>query len=172
MSRVTTFSRVFPSYHPRKGKKTDFVEKIWKSLYINGNCPDPLNDYIYQYAKQTIDLASYNLISPKHQTIRQGNRWKVGDKFSPRVWSGKPYYSKQITIAPDIEIKKVWDIEIKYSRVNGKKGSISCILINDKIWTDWDLLAKNDGLELSDLLAWFNKPMQGQIICWNEKINY
>ena len=28
MSRVMTFSRVFPSYHPRKGDPTYFVEAI------------------------------------------------------------------------------------------------------------------------------------------------
>lgn len=30
--RVTTFSRYFPSYHPRKGEPTNFVFKIWNSV--------------------------------------------------------------------------------------------------------------------------------------------
>lgn len=46
----------------------------------------------------------------KEHTIRKGKRWKVGDKFSPRIWSGKPYKSKQIILAPDTEIKQVFDI--------------------------------------------------------------
>lgn len=62
MSRVITFSRVFPSYHP-----------IIPSAPVTAG--------------------------------------KVGDKFSPRVWSGKPYRSKMITIAPDIEVKQIWDFE-------------------------------------------------------------
>ena len=30
---VITYSRFFPTYHPRKGEPTFFVEKIWKGLY-------------------------------------------------------------------------------------------------------------------------------------------
>jgi hypothetical protein len=33
MSRVLTFSRVFPAYHPKAGQPTGFVEKIWKGYY-------------------------------------------------------------------------------------------------------------------------------------------
>ena len=37
-------------------------------------------------------------VFPSHDTIR--------------VWSGQPYQSKQIIIAPPIQVKKVWDFEI------------------------------------------------------------
>jgi hypothetical protein len=163
MSRVITFSRVFPSYHPRKGEDTNFIRGLIISL--KGKEVAALNF--------GFDPEKY---IPKHHTIRQGNRWKVGDKFSPRVWSGKPYYSKQITIAPDIEIKKVWDIEIcdwcaMPSFIEGAPPKF--LTINGKICHDLELLAKNDGLSLIDLLYWFDKPFfKGQIICWNEKINY
>jgi hypothetical protein len=39
-------------------------------------------------------------------------------------------------------------------------------------------LAKNDGLSKKDFLSWFGldkkviKPFVGQIICWDEKVNY
>lgn len=36
----------------------------------------------------------------KHHTIRAGNRFKTGDYFSPRVWSGSPYNSKQLNMRP------------------------------------------------------------------------
>ena len=103
MSKVITFSRNFPSYHPKKGAPTYFVEKVLKSIdekhQLNVWNRSDLS-FINQWALTEC--------KPKHHTIRAGNRWKVGDKFSPRVWSDKPYKSKQITIAPDIEIKQIY----------------------------------------------------------------
>jgi hypothetical protein len=169
MSKVLTFSRVFPSYHPRKGEPTYFVEKIYKSLYLAKVVPEELASS-FNFA--VMNDESYQ---PKHHTIRAGHRWKVGDKFSPRVWSGKPYQSKQIIIAPDIEIKKVWDIRIHtiahWINYSGMMFPI-----------DYKELAKNDGLSTKDFLDWFGNPTQkgfkfhdvffGQIICWNENIEY
>lgn len=156
-----TFSRYFPAYHPRKGEPTYFVEGIWESIRNNQNIDSPQ----YHYMKFESDIMRWKQYQPKHHTIRAGNRWKVGDKFSPRVWSGKPYNSKQIIIAPDIEIKKVWNFEIKDSEVN-----INGFLYNGKTKD----LIKNDGLEEMDFWNWFQfpKPFSGQIICWNENINY
>ena len=108
MSKVITFSTTFPTYHPKAGEPTFFVEKIWESIRTKSNIDSPQ----YHYCKFEFDLMHWMKYSPKHHTIRAGNRWKAGEKFSPRVWSGKPYNSKQITIAPDIEINKVWNIEI------------------------------------------------------------
>jgi hypothetical protein len=105
-------------------------------------------------------------VSPKSHTIRQGHRFKPGDKFSPRVWSGKPYRSKQIIIAPDIEVVKTWDFEL---------GNMGNYLLNSKI-IPIDLLkiiAKNDGFsELDDFECWFKNDFDGQVICWNPNINY
>lgn len=156
-----TFSRYFPAYHPRKGEPTYFVEGIWESIRNNQNIDSPQ----YHYMKFESDIMRWKQYQPKHHTIRAGNRWKVGDKFSPRVWSGKPYNSKQIIIAPDIEIKKVWNFEIKDSEVY-----INGFLYNGKTKD----LIKNDGLEEMDFWNWFQfpKPFSGQIICWNENINY
>jgi hypothetical protein len=99
--RVITFSRTFPGYHPQAGKQTFFVEKVLKSIYWNKN------DYkeIDQPDGLDFDLGIYIESDPKHHTIRAGHRWKEGDWFSPRVWSGKPYNSKQIQFAPDIQLK-------------------------------------------------------------------
>lgn len=159
MSKVITFSRTFPSYHPRAGQPTFFVEKILAGLsdmhYPDFKIPKEFKNYDwYEY---------YNCNQPKYHTMRAGHQWKVGDKFSPRIWSGKPYNSKQIIIAPDIEIKKVWDFEIKNNMV----------LVNDKS-TIAELIAINDGLNNKDFKEWFQfpKPFEGQIICWNESIEY
>ncbi|SFC81300.1 hypothetical protein SAMN05421780_11063 [Flexibacter flexilis DSM 6793] len=106
----------------------------------------------------------------KNTTIRKGQRWREGDKFSPHVWSGKPYRSKQITIAPDITITQIYDIELVI-RGDHKEFIVSQ---NGEIITGYSIetLANNDGLSLDDFLAWFDKPFQGQIIGWSEEILY
>lgn len=178
MSRVITFSRVFPSYHPKAGQPTNFVEKVWKSL------GGPTQEHATAFEERKGDYTSsiawgYRMIDgEKHHTIREGHRWKAGDWFSPAVWgndinpkSGRsgPYHSKQIKFAPDIQIKKVWDFMVD---VEG------CFFINQKLYAypnsehTLQPLAKNDGLEWMDLLNWFQEPMIGQIICWNENIEY
>ena len=174
MSVVITFSRYFPSYHPRKGEPTFFVEKIWTSL----NIPFPESSTVTMLENiNTIELGIKKLYAfinslcldefdPKFHTIRAGKRWKVGDKFSPRVWSGKPYASKQIIIADDIKILKIWNFEIKNrellfnGEILGSTANIDCSI--------------NDGLLYEDFLAWFKfpNPFSGQIIAWNENVKY
>ena len=163
MSRIITFSRYFPAYHPRKGEPTYFVEQIYNGFYSKNNLMDYPNG---------LDVNDF-VKGIKHHTIRAGNRWKVGDKFSPRVWSGKPYNSKQIIIAPDIEIKKVFDVNFRI------RGSINFRIVNHRYHFDHEkmkLLAKNDGLSYDDFMAWFcngkDWDFKGQIICWNENIIY
>lgn len=166
MSRVITFSRTFPSHHPRRGEPTFFIEKIWASRHV---------DYDYKAPVKALLLIADKIFQaePKHHTIRAGKRWKVGDKFSPRVWSGKPYNSKQIIIGPDFEIKKIWDIEI-----SGSPHPI--IKIGKDGYPSAEELAKADGLSYDDFREWFTNSPQyrktqkfsGQVICWNESVNY
>jgi hypothetical protein len=168
MGKVLTFSRAFPSYHPRKGEPTYFVEKITQSRILLGNIPCDIPDEIFS-------TEMYHICEPKYHTIRAGNRWKVGDQFSPRVWSGKPYNSKQIIIVPDIEVKKVWDIVVEkdcFQLESGVKVVTKIIIDGKHITSNYEPLSMNDGLSLDDLCNWFNKPFKGQIICWNENINY
>jgi hypothetical protein len=104
------------------------------------------------------------LTPPKYHTIRAGNRWKVGETFSARIWSGKPYRSKQVEFA-QLPIKKIWNIEFDE---NG-------VIAIDGFYTDKDYeIAMNDGLAEDDFYSWFpmGKPFKGQIICWNENVNY
>jgi hypothetical protein len=163
MSRVLTFSRTFPSYHPRKGEPTYFVEKLNKSLPI-WKYGIIFTDLIHNDIP-FFDIEYYKTCEKKYHTIRAGHRWKVGDNFSPRVWSGKPYQSKQIIIAPDLEVKKVWDFEIKENS----------IMVNSFLYSGAEnRIAKNDGLDRDDFLNWFKYPksFDGQIICWDSSINY
>jgi len=166
MSKVITFSRVYPAYHPRKGQQTDFVGKIWEGIYLQ--YPEWLGDHYEELKPLYSYIGLHGILPPKHHIIRAGHRWKVGDKFSPRVWSGKPYQSKQIIIAPDIEVKKVWDFEVYFEKTLQQKQVLK--LKSGK--ANIPEIATNDGLNLIDFLHWFNKPFTGQIICWNENINY
>lgn len=167
MSRVLTFSRTYPSYHPRAGQPTYFVEQFQNCLCSIGialyHGIDPPMDFL--------ESLTPLMVGYKHHTIRAGHRWKAGDWFSPRVWSGKPYNSKQITFAPDIQVKKTWDFAITVSK---KKEPIW--LDREQIGADTvGAIARADGLSFVDFMHWFKypgTPFDGQIICWNESINY
>jgi hypothetical protein len=162
MAKVITFSRVFPKGHPKQGQDTLFVEKLMLG---------------FPYFKQEFDIIGtlplgldrLDEIYPKYHTIRNGKRFKAGDLFSPRVWLGKPYNSKQFCIAPELEVKKVFDIEIYPTNEVMINGKFFCSFGSE----NWHTLCKNDGLNSEDMRNWFSKlPFKGQIICWNENINY
>ena len=165
MSKVITFSQTFPSYHPQKGQRTYFVESFYRSLVLPKVIPKELQD--------TFSTQVYLYGLSKHHTIRKGKRFKKGDFFSPRVWgtdvnpkSGRSgaYHSKQIILAPDVEIKNVWNITIS------KDGEIRT---NDNFTLKITEVARNDGLNRIDFEQWFNKlPFEGQIICWNNVVDY
>jgi hypothetical protein len=162
MSKVIMFSRYFPKGHPRFGAPTYFVEKIWAAI------KEPTGNHL---DIPDINLWEYLHCYPKNHTIRAGCRFKAGDKFSPRVWSGKPYRSKQIKIAPDIVIKKTFDFEIDLNGVYSINGKY----ISQQMYP---VLSQNDGLAEYDMQYWFMpdytkpKEFKGQIICWDESINY
>ena len=148
MSKVITFSRTFPAYHPKAGEPTYFVEKVLNHLGYSSN-----EEYYYELCECTknigqnkilefmfsLDFSKCGFYAEKYHTIRAGNRWKVGDKFSPRVWSGKPYRSPMIIIAPDIEVKKVWDFEIEDRIMYVDKMPLTIVEYRE-------LVARNDGL--------------------------
>jgi hypothetical protein len=175
MSKVITFSRFYPKYHPKAGQPTHFIEQIYNSIYKD-DAAASFDEFI---KLPELDTALNHFEQGvKNHTIRGGNRFKVGDKFSPRVWSGKPYNSKQIIIASDIEVKKVWDLEVDYLGRFSFKGKNKPPFI-----TSFELkfIAQNDGFQnINDFIDWFTynpnlikeKIFTGQIICWNDKIEY
>lgn len=169
MAKVITFSTTFPSYHYRKGEPTNFVEKLYNSIDFEQKMNVwNRNDLSY------VDEQAMSDCLPKHHTIRKGRRWKKGDMFSPRIWSGRPYFSPQITLSEDVEIKNVWDVEIWIS--------LGCIYIgipiDEKTYTmlSFGEVAQNDGLTFQEMQHWFDvkvdEPFVGQIICWNDYVNY
>lgn len=191
MSKVIIFSEYYPKYHPRAGEPTFFVEKIWQGLSNLGLNLSEMEEFM----SPALDMQSERFIQSdpddwiklvKYHTIRRGNRWKVGDWFSPRVWSGIPYRSKQIQFAPDIQVKKVWKILVWWNNT-------ICIWLQDENTSEWTfinksyeqhpsvpLIIRNDGIETKeDFFSWLTygltktKPaFEGQIICWNDKIVY
>lgn len=163
--KVLTFSRQFPKGHPRAGDSTFFVEKMLASLgyelkTVPGHLLPLVNDF--QMMLEPGDK--------KAHTIRAGERFKVGDQVSLRVWSDKPYRSKQVEFA-QVEIKKVFNIDTDGILwwINGQPAP-SYVLTK---------VALNDGLSLEDFYCWFDchpkkegSGFSGQIICWDENINY
>lgn len=163
-------SRTFPAGHPRKGEPTFFVEQI-----LNAILPRGVNGIVDRNGISPAILPLINDFvlldgrTEKRHTIRPGNRFKPGDMVSLRVWSDKPYRSKQIEFA-QVEVKKVWEIEISaFWFINNS------ILEHEKVIE----LAKNDGLEYDDFISWFNihpkknnEVFRGQIICWSNEVNY
>lgn len=183
MKKEVNFSRVFPAYHPKKGEPTYFVEAILTQLGI-----DYTDHYYFEFLvknnpkiselflQKFFDSLSQD-IAPKSHTIRSHKRpLKVGDYINPTCWADKPYKKTEegfwkIKFAPDIEIKKVWDMEINNEGVfylNGKYVDVTSSICEGKT------IAENDGLSSDDMLDWFpaSKPFQGKIICWNELIEY
>lgn len=151
-------SRTFPTYHPKKGEPTLFVEKIIKSLV--GNIK-PSEYEVWDTMGLVDDLSG---LIPKQHTMRRGKRWKDGDQASLRVWSGKPYRSKQIAIAGDVWIV-VRNVEID------KDFNVK---IDGKFWNGIAVLAANDGLTEGELRQWFCKlPFSGQLLIWtNNNLPY
>lgn len=194
MAKVITFSRQFPKDHPRSGEPTYFVEQVLNALGIDWNNNLEYQRLLYRLNPTLTDQVlipfwhnlRYGTIyndsnqweNRKPHTIRSGNRWKAGDKFSPRVWSGTPYNSPQIIFAPEVELKQV--IPIKIAKTAGNevltvvgRYYASVGPANSEIITSGSIfptLAKNDGLALQDFLDWFKypKPFQGQILAWRE----
>ena len=200
MSRVLPFSRTFPAYHPKAGQDTYFVEKILFSLpdfkdtamgIFNGNeeylellfrlNPDFEKADIRRFWRSLnsgwfLETPDNEELVGKHHTIRDGNRWKAGDWFSPRVWSGKPCNSKQIIIAPDIQVKKEWRVEINF-RQNSPVMFVPDVQTRHIDMDLMDKIAVNDGLDPQDFFGWFlfdkkADPFRGQIICWSPSVEY
>lgn len=165
--KVLTFSRYFPKGHPKAGQPTFFVENILKGIH------------------KVKDGYVYGECALKLHTIRAGDRWNVGDMASLRVWSDKPYRSKQIEFA-QVEVKKTWAFDLIADHIsvewfiNGQQmGYYTPKTASEYRNPDLFKVAKNDGLAIEDFATWFevhpkkkNCEFHGQIICWDESIEY
>jgi hypothetical protein len=161
--RYLTFATQYPSHHPRKGEPTGFIEKIWESLELvaQHHC----NNHLTQWANWVSEI---NQFHPKGHTVRGGYNWKPGDVFNPKIWTGKPYWSKQLAFADPITVLKTYHFEITAKgdyRMNDKKLNL----------TNVTEIALNDGFENpDDFELWFGnvRSFKGQIVCWSKDIEY
>ncbi len=182
-SRITTFSRTFPAYHPRRGESTHFVEGILTQLNID------YTDHHYfiwliennpkiseRFLDNFFNSLSVN-IPPKSHTIRAHKKpLKIGEFINPVCWAGVPYHKTkegywQIRFCPDIMVQHVQKFN------TNEQGSI---FVDGKHFPYFGEICKNDGLNGEDFLDWFkieydslnNKPFNGNIIIWNEHVKY
>lgn len=191
MAKVITFSRTFPSYHPKKGEPTYFVEAILTQLgikYKTGkyykwlieNNPKISEVFLMKF----FDSLKRDIL-PKSHTIRNHKKsLKKGDFIEAKCWACKPYNKTvegfwQIKFAPDIEIKNVFDFKIEIDK------DYICVFIDNYPFYEenksmvtqveaLDKLANNDALSLVDFKNWFKwgTPFDGQILCWANGIEY
>lgn len=153
--RDVKFSTYFPKYHPRAGQPTHFVEKIWQAVAKNKEANKEAtiksalkraNDFQRSFIKS---YASKDW-TPKRTTIRAGHRWKKGDLFIPKIWTGKPYRSKPIAICDPLEIL---DVDTFSTRAYGEYR------LNDMplLLSELKVIATDDGFdEVDDFELWFN----------------
>lgn len=168
MRRVLKFMKTYPKGHILEGQPTYFVEKIWKWAWDNserlawdiGHYQMTHDDFFHPGGSRIVSIHDF---APKIHTIRQGDRWEVGDVIVPQVWTGKPYRSKAITILGDIEVKQVRNIEIQGSFVRIDNVTVG---VTDGRFGDVEQLAINDGLSLKAFASWFKHDFSGQIIQW------
>lgn len=171
------FARFFPAYHPKAGQPTYFVEKIIES-FSDQFTRDWVQWELNNPFLADMDLDTETKFDPKNHTIRAGHNVKVGDFIRPSVWSGKPYASKQIIIAPDIEVKQTWDFEVDACGVIALAKPGEQLKYLDE-GVD-EIIARNDGLEYDDFLEWIVMPFYRkgkdsgpmQIICWSDNVEY
>lgn len=132
---VLTVSEYFPASHPRKGEKTLFVEKIQE--------------------RQKIHTIRHNFpLWQKRIKMIQNNEAVL----SVRVWTGKPYQSKQkevavLDYASGIGIELIGYLDIKVD----KNFQVFQNLCLKEIPSGIPLkkLADNDGLSVEDFRYWF-----------------
>lgn len=154
---VITLSERFPATHPRKGEPTYFKEKLHNALlWEKGeNVGYALNpSYAVPQGQPQIKphtiRANYRLWAFRFAKINTGQAC-----LSVRVWSGKPYASRQIEIARLTKEDGIGLQALEFLEFDPafKPG----IWIAGKTYSQSQklILAKNDGLTFEDWNAWF-----------------
>lgn len=140
---VITLSKVFPATHPRAGQPTGFFDK-----FMAGQA-DSRKGWLVSPKLHTI-RANYALWAERIAKVQRGEA-----VLSVRQWLGRPYMSKQVTIATltaedGVGLQQLTDID------TNAYCFYPCVRI-DKRAIDKVLVANNDGLSLDDWREWFKK---------------
>lgn len=138
---VLMLSKVFPATHPRAGQPTGFFDK-----FMAGQA-DSRKGWLVSQKLHTI-RANYALWAKRIAEVQRGEA-----VLSVRQWLGRPYRSKQVTIATltaedGVGLQQLTDID------TNAYCFYPCVRI-DKRDIDKVLVAKNDGLSLDDWRRWF-----------------
>lgn len=103
----------------------------------------------------------------KDQTIRQKSKrqYMVGEVVSLRVWTGRPYMSKQREFA-QAQITEVLDFGL-YPQGDGYNIYVDNLRL--KYFSDVESFVKRDGFnDVSDMMEFFNKlPFEGTLYRWS-----
>lgn len=156
MAKVITYSRQFPGYHPKAGEPTLFPEKVLNHLCIDFReekyselllklNPDKPQELLFGFWEKLNNQCD----ATKVTTVRgNAERFRKGEFFSPRVWSGQPYNSQQIQFAPDTQV-----IGTHSCIINGGNMFISAKRLGSK---ELYAHAVSDGFQTSeDFQNWF-----------------
>lgn len=130
---VITLSKTFPAWHPRKGEPTEFLEKFLNGQTGKGN------------AKLHTIRANYPLWVKRIREVQNGKA-----VLSIRQWSGRPYASKQVTVATLTAADGVGIQQLRLINVYGCNRPV--VGIGD---VNFFGLSNNDGLSYQDWEAWF-----------------
>jgi hypothetical protein len=172
------FSRFFPAGHPRAKEPTRFIEGI--CIASEGFDSPFLQDLLPVLPELETHFWSLVDFPKKNCTIRAGKRWKERDVFQPKVWSGRPYFSKTIPFGKPLKIKDVFDVKIKL--VEGKMQLeipipwVPGLIHIANEGTSWfNRFVSNDGFsDPQDFVNWFKPRLKkqpeinAQIIAWND----
>lgn len=135
---VLMVSRVFPTYHPRKGEDTNFIQ------------------YIIEERKEHTLRGNYAEWKRKADAVNAGKAI-----ISLRVWTGKPYASKQseFAILDSVEVQKAHVYQIARQNEWFSGNNLTKIFIENSIvpLRHPFKFAYRDGLSLPDFQAWFKK---------------
>lgn len=171
------FSTHFPSAIPTiGGEPTYFVDKIWLSIAANQLIDDCIfrsekNKYLIEHWSKTGLSWEFSWRDyAKHHTIREGNRFKTGDKLHMVIYNRT---KKRFQFCPVLEVVSTQSIFMTYAY-----NDIIEMTIGSKYIFDYQVkeqLALNDGFESYEHFFCFfhhyitKKPDQefsGQIIHW------
>lgn len=188
------FKRYFDK---KKTQPTYFREKILAGA--NHVWAQTKHGFIPVHSAEAAQMFLLNMkAKPKLHTIREGNRWKAGDKIHMAYGVRTKNYKQFNQGIPELErVKSVQEIEIQWRKnkelFNRKEVKVfvdGSLIIVAAIHESFigisanynhirgivelseiptDLLCLNDGFDSAhSFFNWFNKDFQGQIIHWTD----
>lgn len=130
------------------GSRTHFVDKIWEGLletkeattseyldFDQKHCDKFGTSFNNFFLVSEFSERKYHSIRPR----RKGNKqWAIGDKIHMAINPRSPNYFQ---FAPTLEVKRVDDIDIKYSWfvMSEKKSYYAEIFVNGESIGTWDM---------------------------------